>query len=396
MPKRVGLGSLGMRVGRAGRKAPASGAATGSSKCLRRFARDGSVPYVPWCAAGDDGLYRPRLCADRNRGRDRREEGGRRPGGADLDHGLYGAGPRRPSGRTSSRISSSVDPQRQLHQGELHGNELPDSRHRHARISVTTPNPASPFIIDDIFLNAPRRLPKRPSTISTASKFSADRRARCMDAARPAVRSTSSPPSPTFRAFGAQGEASYGNYNATEVKAMVNMPIITDELAVRVSGDWDRRDGFVTNDLQRRQASMTRDTYSVPWLGALAAERRHDDRPHRPDRPGRRQPHALQKQLCTTDPTGTLGCLPDSAGNGLVNPNSTLSIVASSVQGINSAFAGTGLAGYGNSLGLYNLLHAPASGDLSAGWRSLQPVRSPQSLHRLRPNLSRQGSLRRR
>ena len=30
-----------------------------------------------------------------------------------------------------------------------------------------------------------------------------------------------------------------------------------------------------------------------------------------------------QKQLCTTDPTGTLGCLPNSLGIGVINPNST-------------------------------------------------------------------------
>jgi outer membrane receptor protein involved in Fe transport len=158
--------------------------------------------------------------------------------------------------------------------------------------------------------------------------------------------------------FGAQAEASYGNYNATEVKAMVNMPIISDELAVRVAGDWNRRDGFVTN-LFNGDKLDDRDQYSfrgsVRWqpregttIDIIAQISKEDDNRMR-----------AQKQFCTTDPTGTLGCLPDSRTNGLVNLNATLATIASSVQGINSAFAGGGLAGIGYNLGLFNLDFAP-------------------------------------
>jgi len=163
---------------------------------------------------------------------------------------------------------------------------------------------------------------------------------------------------PDLTTFGAQGEVSYGNYNATDVKAMVNVPIIDDQLAVRVSGDWTRRDGFVTNVFNGDKID-DRGEYSfrgsVRWqpkegttIDLIAQISQEDDNRMR-----------SQKQLCTTDPTGTLGCLPDSVGNGLINLNSTLGIIASSVQGINSAFGGTGLAGYGNFLGLYNLSFAP-------------------------------------
>jgi len=68
-----------------------------------------------------------------------------------------------------------------------------------------------------------------------------------------------------------------------------------------------------------------------------------------------------QKQLCSSDPTGTLGCLPDSLSNGLVNLNAGQSTIASSVQGFNSAFAGTPLAGLGGALGLYDLSTPPAT-----------------------------------
>ncbi len=82
---------------------------------------------------------------------------------------------------------------------------------------------------------------------------------------------------PDLSEFGAQGEVSYGNYNATEVKANVNIPIVTDELAVRLSGDWNRRDGFVTN-LATGGDLDDRDQYSYRASVRWPAARRHDDR----------------------------------------------------------------------------------------------------------------------
>src|SRR3569832_542764 len=163
---------------------------------------------------------------------------------------------------------------------------------------------------------------------------------------------------PDLSAFAAQGEVSYDNYNATDIKAMVNVPVIDDQLAVRVSGDWTRRDGFVTNVFNGDKID-DRDQYSVRgsvrWqpregttIDLIAQFSKEDDNRMR-----------SQQLLCTTDPSGALGCVPDSVGNGLINLNSTLGIIASSVQGINSAFAGSGLAGYGNFLGLYDLSFAP-------------------------------------
>ena len=56
------------------------------------------------------------------------------------------------------------------------------------------------------------------------------------------------------------------------------------------------------------------------------------------------------KQLCTTDPTGVLGCLPGSAGTQPTNVLSSASMIASSQQGM-STVAGA----LGPFLGLYNL-----------------------------------------
>ena len=145
-----------------------------------------------------------------------------------------------------------------------------------------------------------------------------------------------------------------GNYNADKVQGVVNIPIITDQLALRVPGEWDKRDGFVTNLFNGDKVDGL-NQYSVrPTLRWQPTEHttiditgeftREDDTHMRAD-----------KQLCTTDPTGVLGCLPTSVGTQPVNSYSNLSVIASSQQGLENAFAGTPLAGLAPFLGLYNL-----------------------------------------
>jgi outer membrane receptor protein involved in Fe transport len=146
----------------------------------------------------------------------------------------------------------------------------------------------------------------------------------------------------------------YGNYDATKVQGVVNIPIITDELALRVAGEWNKRDGYVTNIYDNSKIDSL-DEYSVRttlrWqpsqrttIDFTGEFSREDDSHMRGN-----------KQLCTTDPTGVLGCLPGSAGTQPINVLSNASTIASSQQGLNNAFAGTPLAGLGTFLGLYNL-----------------------------------------
>ncbi|HEX4271792.1 MAG TPA: TonB-dependent receptor plug domain-containing protein, partial [Rhizomicrobium sp.] len=52
---------------------------------------------------------------------------------------------------------------------------------------------------------------------------------------------------PKLDEFATDGYVSYGNYNAAEIKGMVNLPIIDDQLGIRVAGDWVRHDGFTNN-----------------------------------------------------------------------------------------------------------------------------------------------------
>jgi outer membrane receptor protein involved in Fe transport len=52
---------------------------------------------------------------------------------------------------------------------------------------------------------------------------------------------------PELDSFSSDLEATYGNYDYTEVKGMVNVPIVTDKLGLRIAGDWLRHSGYTTN-----------------------------------------------------------------------------------------------------------------------------------------------------
>jgi outer membrane receptor protein involved in Fe transport len=145
-----------------------------------------------------------------------------------------------------------------------------------------------------------------------------------------------------------------GNYSAYTVSGVVNLPLITDVLGLRVSGEWDKRDGFVTNVYdgsntdgldQKSVRGTLRWQPSEKTTVDFTVQIQHENDDHlRGD-----------KQLCTQDPTGVLGCLPGSAGTQAENAYSNLSLIASSQQGLENAFAGTPLAALAPFLGLYNL-----------------------------------------
>ncbi|MDE2011686.1 MAG: TonB-dependent receptor [Alphaproteobacteria bacterium] len=156
---------------------------------------------------------------------------------------------------------------------------------------------------------------------------------------------------PDLDSFGTDLEATYGNYDYTEVKGMVNVPIVTDQLGLRIAGDWIHHSGFTTNLFDHSHPD-NRSQYSVRgtlrWqptdkttVDVTAAFSNENDHKMR-----------SQKQACHTDPSGILGCLPDSSPvSGLVNTNATLATIASSVQGMQSTL-GAGLSGiYGYPAG---------------------------------------------
>src|SRR6185312_3622708 len=115
--------------------------------------------------------------------------------------------------------------------------------------------------------------------------------------------------------------------------------------------DWTRRDGVVKNIADNSNID-SQNTYSL--RGSLRFQPSEDTTiditgqySHEADSKMR-----SRKQLCTTDPTGVLGCLPDSATTGVVNINSTLSTIASSRH----AFV---VAGLPATLGLFDLSATP-------------------------------------
>jgi iron complex outermembrane recepter protein len=145
---------------------------------------------------------------------------------------------------------------------------------------------------------------------------------------------------PDLDTMAANFDASYGNYNAWEVKGMVNMPIITDELGIRIAADKLSRDGFATNIFPGTNDKHpdSRDQWSVRgsvrWQPSDATTvdfimqhgKENDTRMRG------------QKQLCHSDPSGVLGCLPDALAAEAVNLNATYFNIPVSKQALGTAF----------------------------------------------------------
>jgi iron complex outermembrane receptor protein len=142
---------------------------------------------------------------------------------------------------------------------------------------------------------------------------------------------------PNLDSFGANVEGTYGNYNDQEARFMVNLPIVDDQLAVRVAGFWENRDGTVKNIYPALNPGSSvvnkvdgRDDFSlrgsVRWeptsrttVDAIVQYGHEDDTRVRG-----------QVQLCDRDPSGVLGCLPDKLAFQPTNGNATLGTLLSS------------------------------------------------------------------
>jgi outer membrane receptor protein involved in Fe transport len=147
------------------------------------------------------------------------------------------------------------------------------------------------------------------------------------------------------------GEVSYGNYNSVRIQGMVNVPI-GDTFAVRVAGYYLNRDGF-TENLFNDTRIDGRNSYgvrgSVTWeptdaftVNAMVSYFNEDSDRSR-----------IQKQLCTSDPTGILGCAPNGLTNQITNGNSTLASILTSQEFLR--LNGFGAAAPGLAFGsLYN------------------------------------------
>ena len=135
---------------------------------------------------------------------------------------------------------------------------------------------------------------------------------------------------PDLSGVHAAGEFEYGNFDSKRARGMFNLPI-GDTLGIRVAGTYLKRDGYTRNTYDDSRIDG-RDLYSI--RGTLSWEPSADTRIdligyyfHEKDNRSR-----IQKQLCHRDPTGVLGCLPDTKGFETTNGLSTLAAVLTSTE----------------------------------------------------------------
>ena len=152
---------------------------------------------------------------------------------------------------------------------------------------------------------------------------------------------------PDLSGVHAAGEFEYGNYDSKRAKAMFNLPI-TDTLGIRVAGTYLKRDGYTFNTYDNSRID-DRDLYAV--RGTLSWEPSSDTRIDLMGYYFREKDNRsrIQKQLCHRDPTGVIGCLPDTKGYETTNGLSTLAAVLTSNEffAIQSAATGGALARFG-------------------------------------------------
>lgn len=138
--------------------------------------------------------------------------------------------------------------------------------------------------------------------------------------------------------FGAEGEFQYGNFDTKQVKGMVNVPI-GDIGGVRLAGIYLKRDGFTENlftgnDIDGRDSYSLRGTVLLrpgdnTTLTVTGQYFKEDSTRSR-----------SQKQLCSTDSSGILGCRPDKLEFGVVNGDATLAAALTSPEFLTVAGAG--------------------------------------------------------
>ena len=117
-------------------------------------------------------------------------------------------------------------------------------------------------------------------------------------------------------------EMQLGNYGGKKFKGAFNLPL-TDTLSTRIAGFSLQRDGY-TKNINDNSYIDDRDMYSIRWTTLWQATENTDVTlmvHHFKEDDNRMRG---QKQGCTTDPDGILGCLPGSLGSDSPNGQSTI------------------------------------------------------------------------
>ncbi|MBO9560166.1 MAG: TonB-dependent receptor [Caulobacter sp.] len=160
--------------------------------------------------------------------------------------------------------------------------------------------------------------------------------------------------------FEAEITGELGNYSSQKLRGMINLPIVGDKLAVRVAGNYLKRDGYVTNTFNNHKVD-DRDLYSTRvsvMFNPIETLRTNFMWEHFKEDDSRAR---VGKQLCTKDlgpatvggvPTGsarpflTQGCLSASlygdSAYGTVNTSGTLTGELGNLVGFTSGDANLG------------------------------------------------------
>lgn len=152
---------------------------------------------------------------------------------------------------------------------------------------------------------------------------------------------------PDLDNFGADFEATFGNYSDRELRAMGNLPIVDGQFALRISGYWQNRDGTVQNIYNSVYGQTpgvadridSRDLYSV--RGSARWEPNSNTTVDVMVQIGHENDSRVrgQVQLCHRDPSGILGCLPDKLAFEPLNGNATFGTIFASNVGPFGAFS---------------------------------------------------------
>jgi iron complex outermembrane receptor protein len=195
---------------------------------------------------------------------------------------------------------------------------------------------------------------------------------------------------PNLQDFQARASFDYGTYNTMKPEFMVNVPLIDNELGIRISGLGVFHDGYEKNDynvatdgqvypgkvdknINGQGTASGRvsvrwepsDDTTIDLVGEIGYE---NDNRVRGD-----------KQGCARDPSGVIGCLPYAMGTQPINVLSTLGATLGSKQGLTAllnttfGFPFASAQGLGNTLGLFNLAGNGGTGD-PAGRAAAQPI----------------------
>ena len=176
--------------------------------------------------------------------------------------------------------------------------------------------------------------------------------------------------------FAARFSMDYGTFNTMKPDAMVNIPIIDGELAIRFAAHAVFHDGYENNIYPGPQVfpggAVDKRVNSQGTAGGRVSVRWEPDSDTTVDFIGEVGYEADtrvagDKQLCHRDPSGVIGCLPDKLGFDAPNELSQFSTVLGSKQGIGAALTpALGFAAaqtYGNTLGLFQLAGNGGPGD---------------------------------